>query len=205
MSREAWLTRAGLASLAAFALLAAAVVTLGPGPILGEERLLNAFEASRGPARTDAALAVTALGGWAGQLPLMGVAVLLLALTGRARAGGALAVLCGAGYLAMTAAKLAFGRPRPDVTHAVYAATGLSFPSGHATASTFFFLGLALVAWRYGARWPLAALVPLAMLVGLTRPFLGVHYPSDVLGGWLFAGGLTLVVAGRLPAAPPEG
>ena len=194
--------RAGLALLVAFVLWACVVVAFGPGPVLGEAQLLAALEASRSPERTAAVRAVTTLGGWSGQLPLLGVAGAAFVLARRREAALSLAGLCGAGFLTMSAAKLAFGRPRPDVGHAVYQASGLSFPSGHATASMFFFLGVGLLAHREGARWPLALLLPLALVVGLTRPYLGVHYPSDVLGGWLLAAGLTLVAASRVP--PPS-
>lgn len=198
------LSQAGVALLLAFVALAGVVLAFGPGPVLGEDALLASLEASRTPERTALVLGVTALGGWSGQLPLVAAATLLLAVSGRRRAAAGLAALCLAGYAVMSAAKLAFGRPRPDAAQAVYEASGLSFPSGHATASAFFFVGLALLAAAEGRRWPLAALLPLAALVGLSRPFLGVHYPTDVLGGWLLAGGLTLLLAGRLarPGSP---
>ncbi|MEM1414328.1 MAG: phosphatase PAP2 family protein [Myxococcota bacterium] len=194
------MTRLGAGLLVGFAVLAALVLALGPGPILGEEHVLAGLEAARTPELTAWVRGVTSLGGWFGQLPLVIGSAVLLAATGRRKEAGALLLLCLAGYFVMNGAKLAMDRPRPDAAHAVYRATGLSFPSGHASVSMFFFLGLGLIVRREGKRWPLGVLVAIAMLVGLTRPYLGVHYPSDVVGGWLMAGGLTLVGAGWVSA-----
>ncbi len=89
-------------------------------------------------------------------------------------------------------------RPRPPWPHLV-AATGYSFPSGHTTTSTVTYGLLAVVAWR--SRLPVVARrvavfagVLLPFLVGLSRIALGVHYPSDVLGGWL--AGIAFVALG---------
>lgn len=139
-------------------------------------------------------------------LPLViGLAVWLL-VRGGAKGRGfvitlALALWLGDGLL-FNPVKKAAGRPRPYVTHIeTHRRAGAggdykSFPSGHccniacATAVAFLF-------WRRSARF----MVPLAFGVGLSRCYNGVHYPSDVLGGWLlgaFAGvaGTLLVDAG---------
>ena len=86
-------------------------------------------------------------------------------------------------------------RPRPPWEHFA-PAPGFSFPSGHTLNSTVSYGLLAVVAWRSGARRTIRRL---AVVVGVTLPFaigvsriaLGVHYPSDVLGGWL--GGIAFV------------
>ena len=89
-------------------------------------------------------------------------------------------------------------RPRPPWPHLV-AATGYSFPSGHTTTSTVTYGLLAVVAWRsrlpaLARRVAVTAGVLLPFLVGLSRIALGVHYPSDVLGGWL--AGIAFVALG---------
>lgn len=91
--------------------------------------------------------------------------------------------------------KAAVGRARPAFAHAVSHAAGASFPSGHATTSFVAFGLLALLVPRR-AKLP-AALVAVAAvaLVGFSRVALGVHYVSDVLGGWLL--GAAVLVAGE--------
>lgn len=90
-------------------------------------------------------------------------------------------------------------RPRPDLeTHLVMVKTS-SFPSGHANSSMIFFLTLALVA-SAGTRWQrasVAAAIVVSLLVGISRVMLGVHWPSDVIGGWAL-GTLWVLVTLRL-------
>jgi len=62
-------------------------------------------------------------------------------------------------------------------------ATGYSFPSGHAQSSTTFFLTLYLL---FRKKWMIAAMIVIPLLVGISRVYLGVHWPVDVIGGWGF-------------------
>lgn len=84
--------------------------------------------------------------------------------------------------------KYTIARPRPELeAHLVVVKTS-SFPSGHATSSMIFYLTLALALvpegpWR---RRAVVAAVILSLLIGLSRVMLGVHWPSDVIGGWSF-------------------
>ena len=96
----------------------------------------------------------------------------------------------GAALLA-TFLKYLFQRPRPELFESDYTASFYSFPSGHATIAVAFYGTLALLValrlqgWR---RWALlVAGATLALLLGLSRLYLGVHYPTDILAGYLAA------------------
>jgi len=87
--------------------------------------------------------------------------------------------------------KAGFGRLRPDVSFAELIAPGLSFPSGHASMSAIVFLTLGALIASTRSRVPerlyiLATAALMAMLVGISRVLLGVHWATDVLGGWAF-------------------
>lgn len=87
--------------------------------------------------------------------------------------------------------KAGFGRLRPDAGFADLVATGLSFPSGHTSMSAIVFLTLGALIASTRSRAPerlyiLAAAALLALLVGISRVLLGVHWATDVLGGWAF-------------------
>jgi undecaprenyl-diphosphatase len=109
-----------------------------------------------------------------------------------------LIVLIGRGLTEVQ--KLWIARARPDLEpHLVIVKTS-SFPSGHATSSMIFYLTLAL-ALTGGRRWLVpaaAAAVLLSICVGVSRVMLGVHWPSDVVGGWAF--GLLWVLLTLRPA-----
>lgn len=90
-----------------------------------------------------------------------------------------------------SAFKLIYGRLRPDPAFSDFAVSGLSFPSGHASMSAIVFLTLGvLVASRLSRLtervYILTVSVVLTLLVGVSRIVLGVHWTSDVLGGWAF-------------------
>ena len=77
---------------------------------------------------------------------------------------------------------------RPDLEPHLVVVKTSSFPSGHATSSMIFYLTLALVLTA-GTRWHRAAAagaILLSLLIGTSRVMLGVHWPSDVIGGWAF-------------------
>jgi membrane-associated phospholipid phosphatase len=102
--------------------------------------------------------------------------------------------------------KAVFDRPRPDLWRSPDPSAGLSFPSGHAMSSATLAAALVVLAWPTRWRVPVVIAGAIAVIViGLSRLVLGVHYPSDVLGGWAFAfawvSGVRLVLMER--ASPP--
>ncbi len=132
------------------------------------------------------------------------VAVLVLAATRRPLLAWAL-LLTMAGELTLEyVTKDIVHRARPDLFR-LASATGYSFPSGHALASTCLYGFLAFfVLWpmvrSLGPRLLVLALgILLPFGVGLSRIYLGVHFPSDVLGGWL--GGTIWLLCGRAALA----
>jgi undecaprenyl-diphosphatase len=77
----------------------------------------------------------------------------------------------------------------------LYPAESRSFPSGHATGSMAFAAAVVTLAWPTRRRWSVAILAgAFTTLVGLSRVALGVHYPSDILGGWTLALGCVALV-----------
>ena len=87
-----------------------------------------------------------------------------------------------------TWAKQLFARERPSLWESIAPEATYSFPSGHAMGSMTLAAVLILLAWRTRWRWPVALLTgAFTVLVGLSRVYLGVHYPSDILAGWAAA------------------
>jgi undecaprenyl-diphosphatase len=82
-------------------------------------------------------------------------------------------------------AKLFFGRDRPALWESPVPEFDYGFPSGHAMVTMAVGLALVLLTWETRARWFAIVLGGvLVFLIGLSRLYLGVHYPSDVLAGW---------------------
>jgi undecaprenyl-diphosphatase len=146
------------------------------------------------PVPTDAWLALTFLGG--AILVPIGVAT-VVALLWRRRPWTALIYgIALAGASAWTyVIKVTIERARPP-GEPLIAAPGFSFPSGHSLNSAVTYGLIALLVWRsHLPAWvrltTAVALAALVVAIGLSRIALGVHYPSDVLGGWL--AGLSVV------------
>jgi undecaprenyl-diphosphatase len=123
-----------------------------------------------------------------GVVPVDILLVLGLALARRHREGLFAGLALAGSALLNVAAKQAFARDRPSLWESIAPEHNFSFPSGHAMGSMTLAMVLVLLCWRTRWRWPaMAAMAIFVPLVGLSRVYLGVHYPSDILAGWTAA------------------
>ena len=136
------------------------------------------------------------------------LAALGLALRGRWRSAIALIVAYAVTDLTVAVVKLVVERPRPEAN--LTEAGGFSFPSGHSAMSMAVYGCLAFALARACRGFPRVACVlagaGLVAAIGLSRIYLGVHYPSDVLAGWITGAAIgiaTWLLATRLPAREP--
>jgi undecaprenyl-diphosphatase len=199
-----------VAIICATGFLLLAIVLNGQGEFAFDEPVAAFIKGL--PVPTDIWLALTRAGG-AILVPIgVGLVLVLLGLRQYRMAVVVAIALIGA-TLATDHVKDFVMRPRPPGVPLV-SADGYSFPSGHSLLSTVTYGLVALVVWRSPLplgprRTVVVMLVMLVPLIGLSRIALGVHYPSDVLAGWL--GGIAIVstvagVTGRgapAPADPP--
>lgn len=141
---------------------------------------------------------ITALGGNGFVFLLVAVVVGYLLLEQQKRLAVFLLGSIGGGLLLSLALKGWIGRARPDlVAHGQQVMTA-SFPSMHSTMATACFLSVAIVLGRSTRRRALRSYltgvgVTLALLVGFSRVYLGVHWPTDVIAGWTLGAGWALV------------
>ncbi len=134
-------------------------------------------------------LEITALGGYTLIIAVMLAAIGLLVVA--RREGPALFVFLSifSGWLMSSLLKSFYARPRPDLVPQLDLVHTASFPSGHATMSTVCYLTLAIVIARLTDNtrirvYVVAVAILVSIAVGLSRVYLGVHWPSDVLAGW---------------------
>ena len=153
-----------------------------------DEPILRWFHAQATPARDRSVVAITTLGGPVPMVVCEVVVVAALFLWRRRREAKFLAIAGGGAALLNVCAKLFFSRQRPQLWETIVTEKSFSFPSGHSIGSMSFAAALTLLAWRTRWRWPVAiAALSFAITIGLTRLYLGVHYPSDVAAGWCAA------------------
>lgn len=112
-----------------------------------------------------------------------------LAIQRRRRAAWTIIAASVGGTLIAAALKLTFSRPRPDLAFHLTEVDSTSFPSGHSMESAVVYLTLGAMLARLtpgtrGKVFVLGAALCITGLVGFSRAFLGVHYATDVLGGW---------------------
>jgi undecaprenyl-diphosphatase len=175
-----------VAIVAALAAVWLAMLLGGVGPL--DRALYEALYAGHRPALIAVARVFTALGEPTVLIAACAGCALWLWWVGRGRLGLTLLLIALIGRGLSEAQKYWIARVRPDVEPHLVVVKTSSFPSGHAASSMIFYLALA-IALTAGTRWsrPAAAsAVLLSLLIGTSRVMLGVHWPSDVIGGWAF-------------------
>jgi undecaprenyl-diphosphatase len=200
-AKRAWPPRSAWVALVCLVLfLLLAWVVASQGAVGFDESLIRLVQDS--PVPTGVWQLFTDLGGPI--LAVIGTAlVILLVVLRRIREAVVFALAIIGASLWTTFVKVAIARPRPPgITLTEF--SGYSFPSGHTLNSTVTYGLIALVAWRTGwPRWMRVAIViglsVLVVLIGCSRIALGVHYPSDVLGGWLAGIGIVAAAAALTP------
>ena len=194
-TQRAWLAALCLLAFA----LHAALVEAGGWQWL-DLALLQGVQQLHGPGADAFFLWISALGHEWGVIPLDVVLVLGLALC-RCWQASAFVLLAAAGSGALNVVfKTLFMRERPQLWPRLAEVHGWSFPSGHAMGSATLMLLLVIWAWPGRWRYPVLCLAVLfALLVGGSRVYLGVHWPSDVVAGWLLAVAWVLGVAVWMP------
>ena len=175
-------------AVAVLAFLALAFLARGSGP----DSLDAQVHTFVGAHRTDALSAFfkgyTGLGRWFVLAAAALAAIAALTATARRREAVFLFAAMTAALLLDIALKLAFARSRPPLDQALVQAGGYSMPSGHSMSSATFALALIVIAWP--TRWRVPATVlaaTFALLMGVSRMYLGVHWLTDVLAGWAMA------------------
>lgn len=144
-------------------------------------------------------LDITALGGGTTLTLVIVIAAGLLISLRRYVTAAVLVVQVIAGTSLVAAAKLFFDRTRPDVVPHLASFTNASFPSGHAANSAIVYLSIAVLLATAAPTRPargyiIAAAALLTMVIGFSRLYLGVHWPSDVIAGWAIGAGWALAV-----------
>jgi undecaprenyl-diphosphatase len=199
-----WLGRADLVVLLAALAVATSVwaflaiadrATDGPPGHL-DERLLRELRRADNPAEPvgpgwlqEAARDITALGGYTVLTLVVGAVLGFLVIGRHFPAAILVAVATTGGWLLSVLLKDLYDRPRPDLVPHLTRVASSSFPSGHAMLSAVVYLTLGALLARLVPRWRaklyfVAVAVMLALLVGSSRVYLGVHYPTDVAAGW---------------------
>ncbi|WP_028032588.1 phosphatase PAP2 family protein [Chelativorans sp. J32] len=173
------------------------------------------FLAFRNPANTadplgppwleEAALEITALGGYTLIVLALAIVVGLLIVTNRYGPALYAILSVGTGSLASFLFKQFYDRPRPDLVPQLDIVHTASFPSGHAMVTTVAYLTLAALVIRFFEDlrvriYVVSVAIFISVVVGISRIYLGVHWPSDVVAGWAlgvaWASLAWLVVAG---------
>jgi undecaprenyl-diphosphatase len=185
------------------AILVVLSVSLGPQSYvtaLDERVMVGISDHLRSPFLSAMMVDATALGSLALMIVFSVVSVILLVSIKDPAAAIHLVVTVAVSYAISIYTKGLFERPRPSIVPQLIKASGFSYPSGHSVSSAALYVTLAILAARHvsthKARLTLASIAVLMIsLVSFSRVYLGVHYPSDTIGGAAMGSAWALVMA----------
>lgn len=184
--------------IAAFLLLCLFAGIIGGIDFAPDVAIIQYFEAVRdgAPGLTLSAIALTHAGSVFGTLGSGIAATGWLAWHGQRWRAAVLGGAVISERVIVDGMKLLIDRTRPTLDLHPVATHSSSFPSGHAGNTMAVFLAIALIAVPRAQRVPAVIIAVLAsMAIGVTRPYLGVHWPSDVIGGWSLGAAIAIVAA----------
>lgn len=169
--------------------------------------VLRAIHATEQPQLNAFAATLTQFGQFQGMFPLIAAVALLLFLRRRWRALAYWIVTQYGSTIINQNIKLVMHRVRPHLWESFYPhPSDYSFPSGHAMSSMTLVAALIILTW--GSRWCWLTVIfgsVFAVAIAWTRMYLGVHFPSDILGGWMvsvaWAIGVSLLLKPNLSKA----
>ena len=201
-----WRYKSGIQTvilLLALALFAGMMATGGPGTAF-DERYHRLLYAGNNPMLVRNAQLLTEVGAWYVLIPATVLAGIVLFIRRRMRVALLLVMVFG-GRLLVELAKILTDRQRPGISPHLEAVHSMSFPSGHTANATITWLAIALLIPVPHRLRPILVGVGLAVAlqVGWSRVALGVHWPSDVIGGWGF-GLAWVILCMRLASARPD-
>ena len=174
-----------------------------------DQRVLQRIATERSGWVTTVARSVTTLGNVGVVTAVVAAAASVLLLGRHCRHAMLVVVSAGGAALLVALTKYLVDRPRPPATHRLAAFTGNAFPSGHAAQGVACYMAIAFVATTLmsgaGRRWTLwVASGAIALAIGVSRVYLGAHWLSDVVGGWLLGAGWLTALVGLWYAIPPS-
>ncbi len=163
-----------------------------------DKNVLDIVLRQRGDTRSGFFLFFTYLGNWEIIASLSSVILCVMFLARKIRAMWFFIATLIAGQLSSSLFKLLLARSRPDTAHALIEQGGYSFPSGHALGAFFFYGVLAYflytLAQTKATRVSITFLATILIgLIGVSRLYLGVHWLSDVVAGWIMGATILIV------------
>ena len=198
------LMAAGIAILVVLALLISADLTTA-----FDQAIIDAFRSPMIHAPLSPLRAITELGSTAAVVAVAALTFAFAAAIGPWRHGLVAALTILLASIANSTLKVAIGRERPDLLEPLIVERGFSFPSGHSALGmvAYGILAVLVSRSRLPAPWRTAIIVALGVLValiGISRIWLGVHYPTDVIAGWATGGVIVLAYAALTRRVSPE-